>query len=451
MCRTLVATLALAGFLVAAAPLAAETVKCQRTIARSVAKLVQAKATALRKCEDAVLRGRSGGPCPDAAAAARIAKAATALAKAIDKACGGDDRRCGSSHVGEDTPASLGWPTACPGFETSACTSAMDDCTGIIQCALCVAEAAVDREIALLYDDLVPSPPGSALNKCQAALGRVTSKYLAARVRLLQKCWDARMKGRHGLDCPDVNDLAPSKLAVKAATALCKACGGADKLCAGGDDFTRAQIGFSFDCPAVQPVTGNHCGIWDPQSGLFELVQCALCVAGFTSDCTDRLAVPQFVPYPPGCGGGPQPTPTPEPCRGTGGLSCAGDCPPSEACLPVSDGVCACLPDGSQPCGDSSYPTCNGTCPPGDTCGRSALVGGLCLCGNPPCGEAPYPTCGGDCPGSDACVPVRVGGSESCWCVAAGSLCTDGSFCQLGSCPPGAVCDFNAGCSCTAE
>jgi hypothetical protein len=171
---------------------------------------------------------------------------AAALDKAIAKACGGDDGQCGGDLTNEAAPASLGWPSACPGFETTACAGAMDDCSGISQCTRCVAEAAVEQAMALLYDDLaLPSASNPALNKCQRTLGRATAKYLTTRAGILQKCWDARLAGKHSMSCPDPLDdeiwQKIGKANIKASDAICKACGGADGTCGGGDNFTRAQ------------------------------------------------------------------------------------------------------------------------------------------------------------------------------------------------------------------
>jgi hypothetical protein len=437
-------------------PSGAGTVKCQRAIARQGAKFVQSETKALRRCQESVVHGKGSGPCPDGRATAKISTAATKVSLGIAKACGGDDRQCGGDPTNEDTPASLGWPSACPGFENNTCAGSMNDCGGISQCLLCVGEAAVDQAIDLYYGDLsLPSTTNPALNKCQVTLGKASAKYLATRAKILQHCWDARLKGMHMMVCPDPNDtkiqLALSNAHVKAQDAICKACGGPEKTCNGSGDVTRPEIGFAFDCPSVQPVGANACTIWNPSNSLFDLVQCALCVATFKTDCTDRAAVPQFVSYPVNCGGGPQPTPTPAPCHNTGGTSCSGDCPSAQICVLIQDGVCGCVPDGTQPCGDSAYPSyCNGTCTGGDTCGTSKPTGGVCLCGNPPCGQAPYPTCGGDCPGTDICLPTRVNGVESCWCSPVGISCGTSCPPSFGTCGPGLVCEFPA-CACTPE
>ncbi len=431
------------------------TVGCQRAIARANVKFVAASSKAQGKCREAIVRGKYAGACPDAGAAARISHAATKLEAAIAKGCGGADGVCGGDLTGEDTPASVGWSSLCPGFETTLCgNQTIGDCHDIAACLECVDGAAIAQEVALLYDTLaLPSTDNRTLNHCQVQLGKSTLKYLSARARLLQQCWDDRLTGKHALVCPDANDtelqLAIGDAELKAQARICKACGGPDAQCDGAGDFTRAEIGFPFDCPAVQPVSGNPCSIWDPTAGLFDIVNCGSCVSNFKGDCPDRLAVPEFVGYPAGCGGGPQPTPTPQPCHATGPISCAGPCSAGQSCLPYQDYVCACFPDGTQPCGDSVFPQCNGTCPPGEQCGSPAPF--ACACSVPACGSAYYPTCAGTCSGSDLCVPTRINGGEYCQCASDTATC--GPSCSPftgGPCPPAQVCDYNV-CGCAAQ
>ena len=194
------------------------------------------------------------GTCPDATATTKIATAATKLAAGIDKACGGDDKLCGGDLTNEEPPAGLGWPAACPNFESNAdpdCSAAIADCSDIAACIACVGEAAVDQAIDLYYDSLIPSAPGSPLNKCQQAIGKAAAKFVLAKEKSIQKCWDARLNGKHTGECPDAGAavgspsqkaaVAIGKAETKKINAICKACGGADKLC--DDAVTRLDGG----------------------------------------------------------------------------------------------------------------------------------------------------------------------------------------------------------------
>ena len=310
-----------------ATPVTSGAAKCKRGIAKNASKFYAAKTKILQKCAEKVVKTGSGS-CPDATATTKIATAASKLATGIDKACGGDDKLCGGSLAGEEPPAGLGWPAACPNFESNAdpdCSAAIVDCGDIAACIACVGEAAVDQAIDLYYASLVPSPSGSALNKCQQAIGKNTVKFVLAKEKNLQKCWDARLNGKHTDTCP--NALAPAgtpankaavaiaKADAKKIAAICKACGGADKRCdgtvialdgtsvtgsGGSDDLTPAAIGFAPTCPTVKiPGGGPFCD--QPVGTLAELVECVDCVSEFKVDCIDRTRVPGFDVYPCEC------------------------------------------------------------------------------------------------------------------------------------------------------
>ena len=310
-----------------ATPVAARAKKCMRAIAKRASKFIGAKTLILQKCEEAIVKGTIAGPCPDADAANKIATAVDNLTTGIDKNCGGKDKACGGDLTNEASPASLGWPATCPNFEGNAnpaCSGAITDCGDIAACISCVGEAAVDQAIDLYYATLVPSGSGSALNKCQQAIGRASAKFLIAKEKNIQKCWDLRIAGKHGSTCP--NAAAPAKSpAQKAAVAIakadalkiatiCKACGGSDKRCdddvtaldgrtvggsGGSDDFSPATIGFPARCSDVQIPGGAFCD--QPVATLADLVECVDCVSEFKVDCIDRLRAPAFNVYPCEC------------------------------------------------------------------------------------------------------------------------------------------------------
>lgn len=152
--KTLVVSGAIALLVVGASTASATTVKCQRTIAKASAQFLQAKAKALRKCHESIVKNGSGS-CPDQKATDAVAKATTKLTTSIGKTCGGDDRVCGGDVTNEDAPASVGWPAACPNFERGPCDFAIDDCGGIASCLTCIGNAAVDQAVDLYYDDLL--------------------------------------------------------------------------------------------------------------------------------------------------------------------------------------------------------------------------------------------------------------------------------------------------------
>ncbi len=313
--------LSFAAVVVLATSANADPIKCQRAIVKESGKFAQAKMKALSKCEEGSLKSGVGF-CPDSKTAEKISGAADKLRNGIENACGGPDKDCGSL-VGNDSPASIGWPGVCPNFEFSVdpdCSAAISDCDDISHCLECINDEAIDQAISLYYAQLLPSAPGSTLNKCQIAIGKNTAKFFTAKTKALGKCWDARLNGKHGNSCvpPAVGDGkyldAISNAEQKKIAAICKACGGTDKGCdqvvnapsgtstpgtGGNDDFLPVMIGFESDCPNLTIPGGPACGgtIID----LADLVECVDCITEFKVDCEVPAAVPAFTPYPLEC------------------------------------------------------------------------------------------------------------------------------------------------------
>jgi hypothetical protein len=311
--------------------------KCQRTIEKETSKFVKAKMKALQKCHDSLIKDKIGpDPGPggggrlafcfaESKTSAKISKAQTKINDKINKACGGDNKICDSG-TGEESTAALGFYATCPDFEGVGCGSPISDCGDVAACVECISEAAVDQGLLLYYDAMTDWSPVTfpALNKCQRTIGKETTKFLLAKEKALQKCWDARLKGAHSNPCPVPGDgkaqVAIDKAEAKKVEKICKACGGADKQCdntvtlldgvstipgsGGSDDLPLAAIGFPASCPAVTvPGGGKACGSVGGGSvaTLAELVECVDCVSEFKADCVDRARAPEFQVYPCEC------------------------------------------------------------------------------------------------------------------------------------------------------
>lgn len=313
---------------IAEQPITAGAAKCKRGIAKQASKFLAAHTRAIERCEQAVVKHALPGPCPNAAASAAIATAASKLAVGIAKVCGGADRACGGDLTDEEPPAGLGWPAVCPGLpggDAPACSAPIGDCGDIAACIACVGTAAVEQARSLAYGTLVDTDPTQALNRCQRAIGAATARFAVAKEQQLRKCWDARAAGKHGDTCPDASAaagtparkaaLAIAKADAKRVATICKACGGADRRCddaialldgapvagsGGSDDFAPAAIGFAATCPGLQvPDGGPFCD--RPVGTLADLVECTACIAEHEVVCVDRLRVPQFTAYPCEC------------------------------------------------------------------------------------------------------------------------------------------------------
>ncbi len=282
--------------------------KCQRTIAKAAAKLAQVDGRILGKCDVAHLSGKlaAGTDCRNAAAPA-LAKAATTLAVTVGKACGGGDKACGGSRVGETSGTRIGWPAVCSGLDgvCAALPIGADDCSGVAACLACVAGASVDGARAVTMAPLARGgPPADKVAlTCVKRIAQEARKLGAARSRLLQKCWDKRLGGKHANDCPAPGDgktVAALAKATRVFTAkVCKACGGPDKACGGTDDLMPSTLGFAGACPAVVTPAGTTCG--GAVTRVADLAGCVACATEHGTDCTDRLAIPHIVAYPDAC------------------------------------------------------------------------------------------------------------------------------------------------------
>lgn len=435
------AGIALLAIAVCVPTVGAETTKCQRAIAKANSQFLQARVKALDKCNQGVVKG-SIVSCPDSKASASIGKAESKLASAIGKSCGGNDKVCGGNLTNEDSPVSLGWPNVCPNFEKGDCTNAIDDCGDIATCLACVGAGASDQAMGLYYGDLaLPSNSDKALNKCQISIGKASSAFLNAQSKALQKCWDARLNGKHTNDCfaPHAGDgkyaAAILKAQNKQAATICKACGGADKACGGGDDITAAAIGFVSDCSMVtRPFGGAACS--GPIADLSDIVACTQCVTQYKAECADVASVPQFEAYPAECNACTQPAPTGA-CPSV--ISFTADGPNVE----LDTGFTGLAHDAQVPtngritlavtnCDSVNHPGC-GEC---DVNGPLPNDGGIAF-NNRRCQDASWVTCSADadCTAAQQC----VGGTNN------GALCTSNPECPGNNCNGGA----NNGAACT--
>jgi cysteine-rich repeat protein len=297
--------------------------RCQRAVAAEAARYAQARAKHLAQCELARVKGKHASPCPNPEggvrdpgrrAADRIARALARLRTAVGKRCGGADKACGGDLAGEELPAAIGFPPRCPNFEDNPapdCHKPVSHCGEALDCLACLHETAVDQAIDLYFGELLPAQPLAErpLNRCQRAIGK-TQQVLALTSRERQRCWDARLRGKHADACPDATAPAGSParraaeriagLTAKHLATICRACGGADRRCGGADDLDpQSAIGFADACDDVSIPGGASCAA--PVETLQDLVDCVSCVTDFKVACMDAAGVPALVPYPDEC------------------------------------------------------------------------------------------------------------------------------------------------------
>jgi outer membrane protein assembly factor BamB len=321
--------------------------KCRRTVNKETAKYLQQEAKTISKCELAKVKDKlgAGTVCirDDVKTVDKLVKIESKKIAKIAKACGGADKVCGGSLTDETGADAIGFGGSCPGFEgrglctggtnngdvcaadtdctgggtCATCDGAMapNTCTDAVTCVDCIAAVATRQMNDLLADNLVDNDPSLQKdeNKCQQTILKEVWKFYSAKSKILQKCWDKGLLGKHGDACPDAAAAAGSeakKAADKIAKAeskkvakVCKACGGPDKLCGGGDDLAVTSIYNPVPtCPAVTvPVAPfTDCGAITIGS-MQELVDCLDCVAEFKIDCTAANQVPSLAGYPVEC------------------------------------------------------------------------------------------------------------------------------------------------------
>ena len=289
-----------------------DCVQCQRTIAKEAAKFAKARSKSLLKCEKRKIKGQLADTTDcetEPTTLSKLDKAASKLAAQIDKKCGGDDKVCNGDET-EDIPAVLGWGGVCPNLEGGACDMTIATCGDVADCLTCIHSAATSQANDLYAGSLFIPTVDTGLRKCQEAVGKEGQKFQEQKAKLIQKCWDSRLKGKHGDTCPDalaadgsVAEKAAERIAKaesKMSAKLCKACGGSDKLCNGTGDYDpQSQIGFQASCDAVTVPGGASCA--GPVTTLQDLVDCVGCVTEFKVDCMDRATVPEFETYPAEC------------------------------------------------------------------------------------------------------------------------------------------------------
>ncbi len=398
---TLIVASLVASVVLGAGSAAADAEKCQRAIAKESAKFLAARSKSLQKCEDKKLTGSvsPGTVCSsEPKTMAALAKSSSKAKSGITKACCGRDRTCGNAD--DESLAAIGWggtPT-CPNFENGQagnCNNAITDPGGIADCVICIGSAATDQLTRLLYGELNQAA-NSTIKKCQRTIGKETVKFYQAKAKALRKCWDARITGKHGNDCPTPGDgkasAAIAKAESKKVSRICRACGGSDRVCGGSPDMNpQSDIGFADTCTDLTvpndggPHGGQACAA--AVATMSDLVSCVDCVAEFKIDCVDDLTVPQFESYSANCNLGATPTPTPT-ANGptetpTGPVATPTPTPTSTASILCGNGMIdpgeACDPTAPAGSGESCDPSI--CVPPGLPAGEGDAFACTCATG----------------------------------------------------------------------
>lgn len=183
--------------------------------------------------------------------------------------------------------------------------------------------------------------------KCQQAISAAAQKYEDARAKTIQKCEEAKVKGKLPLttECgattaPPNDQKTLDKITSadgKRAAAIAKSCGGANKQFGGGDDIALSAINWDGRVPACD--LGERDGL----------------ACQTAADCPAR------------CVGG---------LRDGQGVNCPVNGALNSSCPSSCVGVCVGGSANGQVCAsDSTAPDPNTDCP-GGTCGSAVCVGG---------------------------------------------------------------------------
>jgi hypothetical protein len=365
--------------------------KCLRTMQKEAARYHWMLAKLAERCTKPVVQGKGGtiadcDPLPAPLDAKRLG-ARDRLRLKIERACGGGNGQCSAADTGADADvplADVNWSAPlCPALHASACAgSPLADCGDVADCLACQIDASVAAALGdLVADRLDPTifgataEPARARNRCQQAVVKESRKFVAAKSKILQKCWDGKLKRAPGYDdaspCPgaDASGRAGAQIAKlerKLAGRVCRLCGGGGDADGDGHcDVNPSDLGFlaaGFACPGVAtvPASATHrypraCGTIGSGPGaevanLQEYVDCVTCALEAGADCLGSLAhgddAALALDYPLECMRVVPPT-----C-GNGALDAGEDC---DASAPAPDDACP----SDTPCS----PTCTCACP----------------------------------------------------------------------------------------
>jgi len=289
------------------APAFATPGECQRAIIGNYRSYAVVRMKTVQFCEDKVVKGQLpvGTDCqtgPDVAL--KLAAAEQKFRHHVSSACGGNNHTCNAADTGQsadETLASIGWDIgACPDIEGSGCANPIADCNDIEDCLVCLTVAAEGQAIALDYGSLNVPTSDRKLEACQREIGKRSAEFLEKKLKALARCERKVLAGDFAGPCPDPGTVQTiATLDAKIHAKVCNKCGGANKVCGGGDDRTPTEIGSVASCPGVTVPGGASCA--GAIATVDDITTCANCVGEFKDDCLDAALVPALESYPTEC------------------------------------------------------------------------------------------------------------------------------------------------------
>lgn len=273
--------------------------KCRSTIVKATTQLLSLQAKVLAKCMKQPFHHQfPATSCPDARASLAIGKAEAKLRTAIDKACGGRDKICGGTELDVGL-LEIGWGIgSCDQTGSTSCSNVITDCAGVATCVTCLAEQGVADALSLFAGRPAVDPLAQpALAECLDAITVGSIKSFAKVAKGAGDCWlKVSGTGSGGsFSCPNRGaSIAAGKAKAVHLASVCRACGGTNRKCNGGEDITLAAVGFPTSCPAIASCGGAV-------QTLQDMTNCADCVGHALMDAAVRRTIPQFSSVPPSC------------------------------------------------------------------------------------------------------------------------------------------------------
>ena len=329
-----------------ATPASAAGDKCRATVAKESAKLTQAIAKILQKCDQGVLAGKVTGPCPDSKSATGITKAKDKLKAAINKVCTG---AVGHFALGR-------CPAADGGTGPGTCTDILiDNNDAVADCLSCLADENASEMLNTVVYSFDPSSD-KAVSKCQATIGKSVAAYYITKSKSLAKCQAGVLGGKVTGPCPDAATAAAIQASSdKKDAAIAKACCGPDGTCGGGQ---------CVNSPANVVVKGCT-GAGTPA---------ACCTGVDQGNCDNTACTAAATPFPCCTGAG----------TGTCSFDTGSDCEQTRNCFRCISGPtfgAECQTNGECGAGGRcANGLCSGGTNPGQMCERNSdcLGGGTC-------------------------------------------------------------------------
>jgi hypothetical protein len=219
--KVVIGAIAVVGFFVAPsrAQLPIGNSRCRNALGKEARVLAKKILHAEQKCH----KLRSGGSiaasidCNDAdqsPSATQIGRIADSMQRVAEHGCS------------DAFPAAALGYTSCP----APCSGAIADYADVAACVSCLTKSWIGDALAGAYGTSSPIPLGPVVGKCQSAVGRALSSYLAKRMSEQQKCQFKQDRSPTGTDCRTADPDGKIGRALESANDMLQQCTDSDLI-----------------------------------------------------------------------------------------------------------------------------------------------------------------------------------------------------------------------------